>query len=58
MKKIYNKPNIKVVHLLYAHALLSGSTFTEEVNSKRGLARETDFYDDEEETEDLRGWFQ
>ena len=54
MKKTYIKPNAKAVHLYYAHALLSGSTFTEEANGKRGLSREVGsiFDDEEEEIED------
>ena len=57
MKKTYIKPNAKAVHLYYAHALLSGSTFTEEANGKRGLSRGAgSIWDDEDEETENSMW--
>ena len=56
MKKTYIEPKTRIVPLISANTILSGSTFTEEVGAKRGLSRENNW--DEEEEENTGGWFQ
>ncbi len=57
MKKTYIEPKTRIVPLISANTILSGSTFTEEVGAKRGLSRENN-WDEEEEEENTGGWFQ
>lgn len=59
MKKTYIEPKTRIVPLLSANTILSGSTFTQEVGAKRGLSRENNSaWDDEEKEENTGGWFQ